>query len=110
MVFLLRLLGRLPLTTLYVFSRAVYFVTFQVLRWRRDLAARNIARSFPEKTDAERAAILEQSYRNMAEVVMEIAWGWRASAEDLRDRLVMENIDLVQRYVAERRSVILLTA
>jgi lauroyl/myristoyl acyltransferase len=45
----------------------------------------------------------------MAEVVVEIAWGWRASAE-LGDRLVVENVDLVQRYVAERRSVILLTA
>jgi Kdo2-lipid IVA lauroyltransferase/acyltransferase len=110
MVFILRSLGRLPLSALYAFGSFLHFVTFRLLRWRRDLATRNIARSFPEKTDAERAAILEQSYRNMAEVVMEIAWGWRASAEDLRDRLVMENVDLVQRYVAERRSVILLTA
>ena len=50
MVFLLRSLGRLPLTTLYGFSWFVYFVTFHLLRWRRELAARNIARSFPEKT------------------------------------------------------------
>jgi len=66
MVFLLRALGRLPLTMLYGVARWIYFVTFHLLRWRRDLAARNIARSFPEKTDAERAAILRQSYRNMS--------------------------------------------
>jgi KDO2-lipid IV(A) lauroyltransferase len=110
MVFILRSLGRLPLSALYAFGSFLYFVTFRLLRWRRDLAARNIARSFPEKTEADRDAILEQSFRNMAEVVMEIAWGWRASAEDLKDRVVMENVDLVHRYVAERRSVILLTA
>lgn len=110
MVFLLRALGRLPLTSLYGFAWIVYFVTFRLLRWRRELAARNIARSFPEKTPAERAAILEQSYRNMSEVFVELLWGWRASAEDLKARMVIDNPELVARFVAEKRSVILLTA
>src|SRR5215475_6414418 len=110
MVFLLRSLGRLPLWALYNFGSFLYFVTFHLLRWRRDVAERNLARSFPEKTPAERAAILEQAYRNMAEVVVEVAWGWRASAEDLKERLTIENVELVRRFVAERRSVILLTA
>jgi KDO2-lipid IV(A) lauroyltransferase len=110
MVFLLRSLGRLPLTALYAFARVIYFVTFYILRWRRDLAARNIARSFPEKSPAERAVILKQSYRNMSEVFVELLWGWRASAEDLKARMVIDNPELVTRFVAERRSTILLTA
>jgi len=110
MVFLLRSLGRLPLASLYGVARFMYFVTFRMLGWRRDLAARNIARSFPEKSDAERAAILEQSYRNMSEVFVEVMWGWRASAEQMKDRMVIDNPELVTRFVAERRSVILLTA
>ena len=110
MVFLLRSLGRLPLRTLYGLSWFIYFVTFHLLRWRRDLAARNIARSFPEKSPEERAAILEQSYRNMSEVFVELLWGWRASAEDLKARMVIDNPELVSRFVAERRSVILITA
>jgi len=88
----------------------MYFVTFHLLRWRRDLAARNLARSFPEKTEEERAAILRQSYRNMSEVFVELLWGWRASAERLKERMVIDNPELVARFVAERRSVILLTA
>ncbi len=110
MVFLLRSLGRLPLTTLYGLSWAIYFVTFHLLRWRRDLAARNIARSFPEKTAAERALILQQSYRNMSEVFVELLWGWRASAEQLKVRMVIDNPELIARFIAERCSVILLTA
>ena len=62
----------------------MYFVTFHLLRWRRDVAQRNLARSFPEKSEAERAAILKQSYRNMSEVFVELLWGWRASAEELK--------------------------
>ncbi len=110
MVFLLRSLGRLPLAPLYGFAWIVYFVTFHLLRWRRDLALGNLARSFPDRSEAERAAILQQSYRNMSEVFVELLWGWRASAEDLKARLVMDNPELVARFVAERRSVILLTA
>jgi len=110
MVFLLRALGRLPLSTLYGFGRIVYFVTFYLLRWRRDMAVSNLARSFPEKPAAERAAILQQSYRNMSEVFAELLWGWRASAEELKGRLSVDNPELVARFVAERRSVVLLTA
>jgi Kdo2-lipid IVA lauroyltransferase/acyltransferase len=110
MVFFLRALGRLPLASLYGVARFMYFVTFHLLRWRRDVAERNIARSFPEKTESERAAILKQSYRNMSEVFVELLWGWRASADELKDRLTIENPELVGRFVAERRSVILLTA
>jgi KDO2-lipid IV(A) lauroyltransferase len=110
MVWFLRSLGRLPLASLYGVAGFMYFVTFHLLRWRRDLAARNIARSFPEKTEEERAAILRQSYRNMSEVFVELLWGWRASAEQLKDRMVIDNPELVRRFVAERRSSILLTA
>jgi len=59
---------------------------------------------------AERAAILLQSYRNMSEVFAELLWGWRASAEELKGRLSVDNPELVARFVAERRSVVLLTA
>jgi KDO2-lipid IV(A) lauroyltransferase len=110
MVLLLRSLGRLPLASLYGVARFMYFVTFHLLRWRRDVAERNLARSFPEKSEAERAAILKQSYRNMSEVFVELLWGWRASAEELKARMVIDNPELVARFVAEHRSVILLTA
>ncbi len=110
MVFLLRSLGRLPLSTLYRFGSFVHFVTFYLLRWRRDMAVGNLALSFPEKPAGERAAILLQSYRNMSEVFAELLWGWRASAEELKGRLSVDNPELVARFVAERRSVVLLTA
>ncbi|HZI84998.1 MAG TPA: lysophospholipid acyltransferase family protein [Casimicrobiaceae bacterium] len=110
MVLLLRSLGRLPLASLYGFARFMYFVTFHLLRWRRDLAERNIARSFPDRSDDERAAILRQSYRNMSEVFVELLWGWRASADALKSRIAVENPELVAPFFAEGRSVILLTA
>ena len=46
----LKFLTRLPLPLLYALGRFAYFVAFHVLRWHRELAARNLANAFPEKS------------------------------------------------------------
>ena len=51
----LKFLTRLPLPVLYALGAFAYFVTFHVLRWHRELAARNLRNAFPEKSEAERA-------------------------------------------------------
>jgi KDO2-lipid IV(A) lauroyltransferase len=85
-------------------------LTFHVLRWRRDLAARNLAAAFPEKSQAERDEIMRRNYRNLGETLAETFWGFGASAEDMKGRVIIENRELVERYAAQKRSVLLLTA
>ena len=109
MRFLLKGLTRVPLPVLYALGTFIYFVMFDVFRWRRDQVAGDIARAFPEKTAQERERILRQSYRNIADVVMEAIWGFGASAEALARRVTFENRDLVDAARAARQSVVLLT-
>ena len=109
MRYVLEFLTRLPLPLLYAFGRFAYFVAFHVLRWHRELAARNLANAFPEKTEAERAQILRQSYVNLGETLAETFWGFGASAEELTKRISIENRALIERFVAEKRPVVLLT-
>ena len=103
-------LARLPLPLLYGLGYVAYVIAFHVLRWRRDLAARNLAAAFPEKTQAERDAIMRRNYRNLGDTLAEIFWGFGARAEAITGRVVMENRDLVARLTAEGHSVLLLTA
>jgi KDO2-lipid IV(A) lauroyltransferase len=110
MRFLLRLLTRVPLALLYPWSWLIYFVAFRVLRWRRDDAERDVANAFPEKTPAERAAIVQRSYRNLADTLVEAFWGFGAGAEALKRRVAMENPEVVRRCVDAGQSVVLLTA
>ncbi len=84
---ILKLLSWLPLPALYAIGDALFFVTYHVLHWRRSLAAANLARSFPEKSAAERAVILRQSYRNLADLLAEIVWSFRATREEMRARV-----------------------
>jgi Kdo2-lipid IVA lauroyltransferase/acyltransferase len=110
MRFLLRLLTRVPLRLLYPWSWLMYFVAFRIMRWRRDDAERDVANAFPEKSPEERARIVEGSYRNLADTLVEAFWGFGASAEALKRRVAMENPDLVRRCVEAGQSVVLLTA
>jgi Kdo2-lipid IVA lauroyltransferase/acyltransferase len=110
MALLLRLLGLLPLPVLYGIGRLIAFVTFDVLHWHRRLAAANIARSFPQRSDAERATILRRAYYNLGDTLAEAIWGWRADGAALAARVDIDNRHLINRYFAERKSVVLLAA
>lgn len=107
---ILKFLTRLPLPLLYALGSFAHFVTFHVLRWHRELAARNLANSFPEKSGEERAQILRQSYVNLGQTLAETFWGFGASPEELTARVTIENRDLIERFVAERRPVLLMAA
>ena len=70
MRFFFKLLSRLSLEWLYrIVGRPFFDWGYYILRWRRRLAANNIARSFPELSAEARAAILKQSYRNLADII-----------------------------------------
>ena len=98
-----------PLAVLYPVGWVIYVMVFHVLRWRRDQVANDIALAFPDRTDAERTYILRQSYRNLADVVMEALWGFSASAESLARRVSFEDTAPIDAAVAARQSVVLLT-
>jgi KDO2-lipid IV(A) lauroyltransferase len=107
---ILEFLTRLPLPVLYGLGRFAYFVAFHVLGWHRELAARNLANAFPEKSPDERRALLRQSYVNLGQTLAETFWGYGASAEELSRRVAIENIDVVERFVAARRPVVVMAA
>ena len=108
MQFLLKSITRAPLPLLYAVGWLVYAIVFHVARWRRPQVASDLARAFPEKSKAERAAIERQSYRNLADVVMETIWGFGASAETMKRRVRFDNPRIVDAAVEAKQSVVLL--
>jgi KDO2-lipid IV(A) lauroyltransferase len=107
---LLKLLTRIPLPLLYPWAWLIYFVAFRVMRWRRDQAELDIANALPERSAAERAIIVRDAYRNLADTLIEAFWGFGASAEALKRRVAMENPEVVKQCVDAGQSVVLLAA
>lgn len=109
MVFLMRIVARLPLPVVHGLGWALYLVAFHVVRWRVPIARRNIDAAFPDKTPRERARILRECYRNLGMTLLEAVWGYGASAEELTRRVVIENSGMIEEWKQQGRSVILLT-
>ncbi len=107
---LVRWLGLQPLPVLYAIGRVAEFVALKVMRWHVPLARRNLQNSLPELPVVEREAILARNFHNMGEVFAEAVWGWRRGGRVIAGRVEIDNRELIDRYVTERKSVVLLTA
>jgi len=111
MRFFVKLLSRLSLDALYrIVGRPIFDWGYYILRWRRRLAADNIARSFPEKSEAERAVILKESYRNLAYLIAENIWSYGATPAQLRERVHVVNPEVVLDRTRAGQSILLMTA
>jgi KDO2-lipid IV(A) lauroyltransferase len=105
---ILRSLASLPLALLYVFAASLAFFIDDVLRWRREQIDRDLALAFPERTLTERRRIRHESYRRVADLFVEMIWGSRASADELRQRVVFDNPEVIERNAAAGHSCVLL--
>jgi len=104
------LLSRLPLEMLYAAGEIAAFVAFRVLRWRRAVARANLLLAFPELCDAERASLLQRSYRNLGEIIAETLWSFRATRAEIAARVTIEHPEVVNDETRAGRSVLLMTA
>ena len=106
MLLLIRILSRLPLPLLYFVADAlVYPLMYHVVRYRRAVVAKNLRMSFPEKSAKQRRDLERQFYRRFASTIMEIIYGYRISDEEMRERFVFENVEVVEELAHKNKGV-----
>lgn len=66
-MFFFKLLSRLPLGVLYLFSDLIYLIARYLISYRKKVIDENLAAAFPEKTPAERKNIRNRFYRNFTD-------------------------------------------
>jgi KDO2-lipid IV(A) lauroyltransferase len=106
----IRALSRLPLGVLYQLTAAIMWVLRSVLRFRVVVARDNLRRCFPERTEAQIDALLDQYYRQLSQVAAEFIKMADMSADQLRTHLQVENVERVDAETRAGRSVLLLGA
>jgi KDO2-lipid IV(A) lauroyltransferase len=70
------------------------------------LVRKNIALSFPEKSEVERSAIINAFYHHFADLLVEIIYGYRISDQEMRERVVFENMHLLEDLARKKHGVI----
>lgn len=101
----LNLFGRLPLSMLYGISDLLYLLAFHVAGYRKKVAKKNISESFPEMTENEVNRTMKKFYRNLADIFVETVKLTHISDEEMKRRMEFRNVELIDRFVDEGRSV-----
>lgn len=109
-MFLIRLVSRLPLSALYVFSDFLFFVTFYLLRYRRRLVKSNLANSFPGKEKNELRKIEKAFYKNLCDYAVETLKLVTMSSDELSRRMVFTGMDIPQKFREENQSILFLAS
>lgn len=107
MLFLIRLFSLLPLSVLYVLADyLIYPLVRYVVRYRLQLVRKNIRLSFPDKSEKEQRTIVDGFYHHFADILVEIIYGYRVSDEEMRERVVFENMEVLEDLAHKKHGVI----
>lgn len=107
MLLLIRVFSLLPLSVLYFLADyVIYPLVRYVARYRLKLVRKNIGLSFPEKSESERDAIINAFYHHFADIMVEIFYGYRVSDAEMRERVVFENMEVLEELARQKHGVI----
>ena len=91
-------------------DRILYPLMYHVVRYRRKMTAKNLALAFPEKSEAERKQLARAFYHQFCDTIVESIYGYGCSDEEMRERVVFEHMDEVNRLVDAAGGGILMSA
>ena len=104
-------LSRLPLRIHYWLADwCLYPLTYYVVRYRRKVVSKNIAVCFPDKPERERKQLIKSFYRQFCYTAVESIYGMRMSEEQMRQRVVFDNMEEVNRQVERAGGAIFMLA
>ena len=109
-MFFLKILSRLPLSALYFLTDGLYLFIYHIWGFRRELSRSNLRNSFPDKSAAEIESIARASYRNACNMMAEILKGAVMPPEELRQRVKIANVGILQPYIAAGWPLVLLAS
>ena len=97
---IVKLLSLLPLRALHgIADGVIYPLMYHVVRYRRRVVRKNLSNAFPEKSKQERKTIERAFYHQFCDTIVETIYGYRCPEEEMRQRVVFEKMDEVNRLI-----------
>jgi KDO2-lipid IV(A) lauroyltransferase len=97
----------LPFWILYILSDFLYVIVYHIVRYRRKVTFTNLINAFPEKTETERKQIEKRYYHNLCDIVVEFIKIRHITVEQLKQRMVVTNPELLHELFNQKKSVFL---
>ena len=105
---LLWMISILPFPIFYKISDGVYLLLYDVIGYRKKMVLANLKRCFPEKSEEELLLIRKKFYKHMCDLFLEMIKSLTMSQEEMKRRAKFHNLELLDKYAEQNKSVILL--
>lgn len=99
-----------PFKLLYACSNILYFFLYYIIKYRKKIVFQNLHLSFPQKSEKEIKIIAKKFYNHLCDITLESIKGMSISEKKLKKRYKINNIDILNEYFAEKKSVLCLTS
>jgi Kdo2-lipid IVA lauroyltransferase/acyltransferase len=109
-VAMLKLFSRLPMWALYAMSGVLYLLAYYVVRHRDRVIREQIERVFPNLTPRQRRSIHKTYIKNFCDVLLEVVKSVSISADDMRSRVKILNVEVARQFLDAQQSVLLVTS
>jgi KDO2-lipid IV(A) lauroyltransferase len=103
-------LSRLPPGFLYTISDLLFAILYRLLRFQRGLVVDNVTRAYPLSSRREIERMSAAAYRRALDFLFETIKAWRFDAQDLAQRVRLENPGLLSELLAANKVVLALTS
>lgn len=103
----LKALALLPLSVLYGFSNVVCLFVYYVFRYRLSKVRRNLANSFPEKSEQELKRLERRFYHHLCDIFVESIKLLHISDRQMNRRVTVTGTELMEQAAASGRPVFL---
>lgn len=97
----------LPFRALYLVADLLYLVLYKAAGYRTRVVRSNLQNSFPDKPLVDIMVIEKQFYHHLCDVIVETFKSFSISEKQILKRMVLENPELLNKYFADGRSLIL---
>jgi KDO2-lipid IV(A) lauroyltransferase len=99
-------LAWMPFWVLYSLADICFVILYYIVGYRKKVVRRNLAESFPEKSEAERRIIERKFFRHFADYVVETIKLLHVSDEAMKRRMTFSNVDVIDDAVKNGQSVV----
>lgn len=102
------LIASLPFRLLYALSDGLCVFLYYGVRYRRKVVRRNLRLAFPDLPLQKIRSIERKFYRHLCDLFLEMVKSLRISQGTMEKRFVFKNLDVIRKYEAENRSIVLI--
>jgi len=105
-----RLLSRIPLGGLYGVAGVLGWLAYHVYPYRERVVRENLAKAFPQFDEAQLRGVIRRYYLGFAQMLVEIIKSVSMSADEIRRRVRIVNLEAPRALLAQGQPVLLVAA